>query len=99
MGFYFPSVNETGIIGLLRYDSTVTNGLLGPVILLLVFMILFSSFKSRNQPTAESIVASLFASFVVAIPLWLVNILADTMMGVVAGIWALSIILLVLHNQ
>ena len=77
-----------GIVSLLEYVNTVTNFWISRMILVGIFIIFFMGYlrsKTDDDMTGAFAVAS-FASFVVGLPLWLLNFIDGYSFSIVVGL-------------
>jgi len=85
----FGDPNLTRPYELLTYTNTVTDGLLGAVILLLIFIVGFVSMK--NYRTSSAFAASAFITTILAVLLRALDVIKDEILflcifGTVAGV-------------
>jgi len=95
---YYPAPNETSIAGLLRYDNAVTGDVFGLTLVVVIFAIFFMGFKSRNNPTGESIVSSLFITLIADVFLFIMRITSDHTVEALIALLVISVILLKRDN-
>jgi len=65
----FLNLSENPLTQVFIYGSTVTNGLLAPVMLACTFLVLYMTFQ--NQPFKDkAVVAALFVVFIESVVFW-----------------------------
>jgi len=71
----FPMPNATNITGIATYANTVTGGWFWSLILVAIFMVTF--LVQKNYPTERAFVSSSFLTFLSAIFMFILGLIAD----------------------
>lgn len=78
MNYTHPMPTDVeGMTDFLKYTNTLTDGGFAPSILLVIFVIAFTSFKVRRYPVNDSIAASVFVTTAASILLWAAGLLPE----------------------
>ncbi len=93
---YFAPPNITAPLEMFTYTNDLTGLMLGPILLVVMFVILFISFKTVD--TEKSFAVSVFITSVIGILMTVVKLAAPELAIVLIILTGFSVILLMFRN-
>lgn len=91
MAYEFPT-NISNMTGYSQYFNTITDGYFWTLTLLGFAMCLYLYLAARSEDTSMTLHATLFLSFLVALPLFAMRLITSHIMLLMLLLWAFSAI-------
>jgi len=94
MSYYFPlpGMNVTGFVELMLYDNSITGGIFGISILLMIFFISFISLTAYG--VEKSFVPAIFMTFISSVFLAAMGLISYNIITILLFVTTLSVFLL-----
>jgi uncharacterized membrane protein len=98
--YSYPNYTESqeGILTLFTYINTVTDGLFFAIMLLAIFLIIFITSIYRTN-TSRALAFSSFLTFVISLPLVVLNLLNSKYIYLIGLIMAIGVFWSILDND
>ncbi len=95
----FPSANISNYQELMQYNNTITGGMFGPVLLLIIFMVCFIATKGNRYSTGTAFTFASFTTMISSALLAVLEIVSSEIILFLIIIVAISLFFLGKDNQ
>lgn len=95
---YPNSTQSEGILGMMSYVNTISDGIFFPVIMLVLYAILFMISINVTNPSKAFLFTS-FIAFALAVPLAILGLFAASYMYLIVFLLGVGVIWVILENQ